>query len=304
LEPDEIRSHIDPGIQAFRIATQHHQKSVRYSELLSRAERKSAEPTMEMLLDLYVTRILLSRDAGKRQMTLEMALTEEEIEDRDNSQVRSAAEIFLHEELGVPYYYGLERLCVMATSNIEELLALAASLYSGVLARQVLRRPGPELSPADQEKLIREAAKRKLQFVPQSHTEGSRARRLLESIGSFCREKTFLPNAPYAPGVTGVRLSQSEFKKLRTESRLLEEYAKPLLRVLAECTAENLLVVRPSGASTSREPGDIFYLNRTLCAHFGLPLQLGGWQDVSVLDLADWMTRGRAATPLRLAIDA
>jgi hypothetical protein len=120
----------------------------------------------------------------------------------------------------------------------------------------------------------------------------------------FCRERTFLPNAPYAPGVTGVRLSQSELEKVQREHRLLAEEGKPLLRVLSECVAENLLFVRQSAQSIGREPGTIFYLNRTLCAHFDLPLQMGGWQDVSALDMADWMARGKAATTLRLEVDA
>jgi hypothetical protein len=304
LEPNEIRSYIEPGIRAFQQATRQHERNVRYSEWLARAERKSAEPTLDMLLELYVTRILLARDAARRQMTLELALSAEEIDDRDNTQVRGAAEIFIHRELGLPYYYGLERLCVMASTNIEELLALAAALYAGAKARQILRKRGPELSPSDQEELLVDAAKRRLEFVPKSHTEGTRAYRLLQSIGSFCRERTFLPNAPYAPGVTGVRLSQSELEKVKSEQRLMAEDGKPLLRVLSECVAENLLVVRPSAASTGREPGTIFYLNRTLCAYFGLPLQMGGWQDVSGLDMADWMTRGKAGTPLRLEVDA
>ncbi len=303
LEPDEIRRYIAPGIQAFVRATERHQSNVRYSEWLARAERKSAEPTLDMLLELYVTRILLSRDTAKRQMTLELALAAEEIDDRDSSQVRNAAEIFLHEELGLPYYYGLERLCVMASSNIEELLSLAAALYVGVQARQVLRRRDPELPPEEQEKLLTEAAKRKLEFIPKNHTEGTRARRLLESVGSFCRERTFPPNAPYAPGVTGVRLSHSEFSKLQGVQPLGEQ-GKLLLKVLAECVAENLLLVRPSSASTAREAGTIFYLNRTLCAYFGLPLQMGGWQDVAALDLVDWVTRGRTPERMRLKLGA
>jgi hypothetical protein len=33
-------------------------------------------------------------------------------------------------------------------------------------------------------------------------------------------------------------------------------------------------------------------LNRTLCSHFGLPLQYGGWQDVTVQRLAEWIEAG------------
>ena len=302
LEPEEIRRYVSPGIKAFDEATARHQTNIRYSEWLARAERKSAEPSLDTLLELYVTRILMSRDVTKRQMSLELALSAEEIDDRDNSQVRSAAEIFLHEELDLPYYYGLERLCVMASSNIEELLSLAAALYVGVESRQVLRRRDPELSPAEQEKLLRDAAKRKLQFIPKNHTEGTRALRLLESIGAYCRERTFLPNAPYAPGVTGVRLSQSEFAKLQVIAQPLGDQGKLVLRVLAECVAENLLLSRPSSASTAREAGTVFYLNRTLCAHFGLPLQLGGWQDVTALEFGDWVVRGRSPERMRLKL--
>jgi hypothetical protein len=68
---------------------------------------------------------------------------------------------------------------------------------------------------------------------------------------------------------------------------------KTLLRVLSECVAENLLGTRPSAATTGRDGGTIFYLNRTLCAHYDLPLQMGGWQDVSVERLVEWMEKGR-----------
>lgn len=110
-------------------------------------------------------------------------------------------------------------------------------------------------------------------------------------MGSYCRERTFLPNAPYAPGVTGVRLSTSELHKVN--SGRLGELGGTLKKVLAECVAENLLVSRQSAASTSRDSGTVFYLNRTLCAHYDLPLQTGGWQDVDADKLIEWMERGR-----------
>lgn len=294
LEPEEIRPYLQPGIDAYRFSVQPHEKNKRYSEWLARAEKSTAEPTLEMLVGLFTTRILVARDAAKKQMSLSLdsALPAEDIDEKDTSSLRGAAEIQLHEALGLPYYYGLEQLCVMASYNVEELLSLAAVLYDGIVASQVLGKRSPELSPAEQEKIIREAADRRLKFVPKQHTEGTRAHQLLVSIGGYCRERTFLPNAPYAPGVTGVRLSQSEMTKLRGGAKVLGGHGELLRRVLSECIAENLLVQRTSSASTSRESGSILYLNRTLCAHFGLPLQMGGWQDVSCLDLIDWMSRG------------
>jgi len=265
---------------------------MRYSEWLARAEQKSAEASIETLSELYVTRILLARDESKRQLTLDIALAAEELEDRDNSQVRGAAEIFMHDELKIPYYFGLERLCILASSNVEELLALAAALYVGMQNKQVLRKPEVILSPVEQERLLKEAARKKREFIPRNHTQGLRAQRLLDAMGNFCRERTFTPNAPYAPGVTGVRLSRSELARLESRPTSGTDKSALLVRVLAECSAENLLLTRDSNASTSREGGMVFYLNRTLCAHYDLPLQQGGWQDVSSTELVEWMERG------------
>lgn len=291
LISSEVRAKVAEGIQRFRDEVERHQSNERYLQWIARAEQYTVDEKLESLLELYVTRILLVRDESRRQMSLGLTLTEEELEDRDSSQVRGAAEVFMHEELGIPYYFGFERLCVMATSNVEELLALAAALYVGLQSKQVLRRSEPILSPLEQDKLLREAASRKRDFIPKSHTEGTRAQRLLDSIGAFCHGQTFAPNAPYAPGVTGVRLSRAELAKLTDPAKPLGSTGVTLQRVLAECVAENLLAQRESQATGSRDSGTVFYLNRTLCAHYGLPLQMGGWRDVSAGELMKWMER-------------
>ena len=301
LQPIDVREEVRKGIEMFRKEADQHSSQSRYGEWLAHAKRLIDLGSVESVRDLYVTRILMARDKSKRQMTLDLEpLPKEELDQRDSSQVQSAAEIFMNHELKIPYYYGIDRLCAMATNNVEELLSLAAALYEGLLAKQVLRKE-ILLSPHEQEKLLKDAAKRKCDFIPKNHTEGTRARRILEAIGSHNREKTFLANAPYAPGVTGIRLSEAELEKLASDNVHFVERRARLRRVLAECVAENLLFTRPSAASTSRESGKVFYLNRTLCAHFGLPLQMGGWQDVSVEDLIEWMEHGRELKQLKLS---
>jgi len=298
FQPDEMLDEIRVGISEFGTRTQRYRSKTQYEEWLSRAEDYIAEASVDSLRELYATLILIARNEAKRQLSLELVpLPTEELEGRDSSQVQGAAEVFMHEELKIPYYFGIERLCVLATNNVEELLGLAATLYDGLQAKQVLRRPELLLSPQEQEKLLSEAAKKKRDFIPKAHTEGSRAQKLLDAIGHFCREKTFQPNAPYAPGVTGVRLSLTEFEKLNKPQGPLVEQIVILRNVLSECVAENLLVVRESGASTSRESGTVFYLNRTLCAHHKLPLQMGGWQDVKLLELVNWMQHSRQPAP-------
>lgn len=300
LVSSEVRTQVAQGIERFRSEVERHQSKQRYAQWLARADQYTSDQNLESLLELYVTRILLVRDESKRQLSLDLTLTEEELEDRDSSQVRNAAQLFMHEELGIPYYFGFERLCVMATSNVEELLGLAAALYVGLQAKQVLRKSEPILSPLEQEKLLREAAARKRDFIPKAHTEGTRAQRLLDSIGAFCYDQTFAPNAPYAPGVTGVRLSRAELVKL-TSPGAFGPPGLVLQRVLAECAAENLLVQRESQATGSRDSGTVFYLNRSLCAHYGLPLQMGGWRDVTVGELMRWMER--RLTPSRKSLE-
>ena len=66
-------------------------------------------------------------------MTLQLEpLPPEELNYRDSSQVKGAADIMANDAFGMPYYYGIERLCSMATNNVEELLSLAAALYEGL----------------------------------------------------------------------------------------------------------------------------------------------------------------------------
>lgn len=292
ISPSEVANNIEKGVQQFHENISHYKEDVRYSEWLARANDLSSQRSIDSLIDLYITRILMIRNESKKQLTLELALPTQELEDKDNSQVRGAAEIFTHEELEIPYYFGSDRLCTIATSNIEELLSLAAHLYAGLQNKQILRKPELRLSPFEQEKILKDAAKRKRDFIPKSHTNGLRAQRLLDSIGQFCRDRTFLPNAPYAPGVTGVRLSHSELNFLLPTSASRLQGDSLLLRVISECVAENLLVTKPSAASTSRDGGTIFYLNRTLCVFYDLPLQQGGWQDVSATNMTEWMERG------------
>lgn len=294
FQPDEMRDEVEQGIAKFLDQTQRYRSKTKYEEWLNRADEYVLDSSVDSLCELYTTLILIARNEGKRQLSLElMPLSAEELEGRDSSSVQGAAEIFMHEYLKIPYFFGIEKLCVMATNNVEELLSLAAVLYDGLQAKQVLRRPELLLSPQEQEKSLIDAAKRKRDFIPKAHTEGTRAQRLLDAVGLFCREKTFHPNAPYAPGVTGVRLSLTEFEKLSKPRGPLVEQIVILNNVLSECVAENLLVVRASTASASRESGSVFYLNRTLCAYYGLPFQMGGWQDVKVQDLVNWMQHSR-----------
>jgi hypothetical protein len=296
LVPGDVERQFRSAVALFQKERERLNSNLRYKEWFARGETVSQEPSSQAIEELLSLLILVARDEGRRQLALQLEpLLPEELDQRDSSQVQGAAEIMANDAFGLPYYYGIERLCAMATNNVEELLSLAAALYEGLRAKLVLRRADLILSAFEQEKLLREAAKRKREFIPKAHTEGTRAARLLDAIGSFCREKTFQPTAPYAPGVTGIRFSQSELAKIRREQPRATNAISVLRKVIAESVAENLLTTRESAASASRESGTVFYLNRTLCVHYGLPLQYGGWQDISMQDAVEWMEKGRVA---------
>ena len=295
LLPADVEKQFHATVNLFMKERHRLQGNLRYHEWFVRGHSISQAPSVQAIEELFSILILIYRDEAKRQLALQLEpLPTEELEQRDSSQVKGAAEIIANDAFGLPYYYGIERLCAMATNNVEELLSLAAALYEGLRAKLVLRRTDLILSAVEQEKLLKAAAKRKREFIPKAHSEGTRAARLLDSIGEFCRERTFLRSAPYAPGVTGIRFSQSELNKIKHDRAAAMTSLAGLRRVISESVAENLLVARESAASTNRESGTVFYLNRTLCVHYGLPLQYGGWQDIGVTEAIEWMEKGRA----------
>src|SRR5437016_9352218 len=122
VQQDDVRDQIVKGFGVFRNGISRYKPNPRYTEWIAHAEKNLTDPTVESLRELFTTRILLARDELKRQMSLELApLSREELDERDSSQVQAAAELFLHEELRIPHYYGIERLCILATNNVEEL---------------------------------------------------------------------------------------------------------------------------------------------------------------------------------------
>lgn len=300
----ELEKPFRQAVEHYKRKTARFRNDTQYQEWLGVADKICDKdlPTMEDLRALYTTRILIARNESSRQMSF-VPLAAEELEERDKSSIQAAAQIFAHDEASLPTYYGMDTLCLMATNNIEELLGLAAALYDGLEANQMLRRSDAMLTAKDQEKLLTDAAARKRDFISRSHYEGTRSKSLIDAVGSFCREKTFAPTAPYSPGVTGIRLSQTELEKLLQGKGGLEKLINNLRQVLSECVADNLFFIKESAPTTGREGGVVFYLNRTLCAHFGLPLGLGGWQDVKVTELIEWMQLGRKLSPLDLDLD-
>ncbi len=212
----------------------------------------------------------------------------EELERQSDSSIEQAAELFLAREFDIPYYFGLERVCRLASLNIQQFLGLAGDIFEDVLSAP-LAREAPELSPERQHDLMKRAAKRLWDEIPNRVAHGRELRRFLEGVGEFSKWYTYRPTAPNDPGVTGTAIRMTERGQLLSgavSNKLLG--ARRLADVLASALAHNLLI----GEADYKCKGNrwmVLYLNRLLCVHFDLPLGYGLYKERPLKTLVEWL---------------
>jgi hypothetical protein len=245
--------------------------------------------------------IAAERQRRRRQSTFDFALPSSEFETA--SAVDAASELFLARKFDVPYYYGAERLADVASGSVEQFLRIASALYEEISAAVLLKK-SPALPATRQHKLIRLTAAQAWETLPQRVPDGYSVRQFLKAVGEFCQARTYLPNAPYAPGVTGIAISMRDRDRLRDPELLnqRQSYAK-LARVLGTCIAYHLLEPKEAHRNKGQEWFRLD-LNRLLCVYFGLPLQRSGWKEQKLERLVDWMERGPKPRDLIGAVDA
>ncbi len=236
--------------------------------------------------------ILIERDKRKRQLTLGFMPPE------DTSDVRDAANLFLHKEFNIPYYYGFERLCVLASFNIEQFLAIAGEVFEQIISRSIVAFPtNPKpLTAQEQEKTITRTINKLTNDASRRVTSPRYVRNFLNSILNFCAEETYRPNAPYSPGVTGIAIEMSEREKLQN-TKILEKNTQfqHVTSTISSCLAENLL--EPSlNQKCKGKYWMILYLNRMFCVKFKLPVNYGGWRPIRLSELNQWVNKGYVKT--------
>lgn len=245
-----------------------------------------------------LTQVLVARDLQRAQTSFEFdALTGDEFEKRAKG-VEKAAEHFVRREVGAPIYFGREALGQSASNNVEQYLEIAGEMFEEISAKVGSQRDTPTpLSPTRQDALLRQVARGRWDQLVRRMPRGYEARRLLEAIGTFCRQQTFRPTAPYAPGVTGVAITMADRAQLidRTDEEIRPFI--PLRDVLTSLVAQNLLVPRVDHQNNGRTYV-VFYLNRLLCVHFDLPLGYGGWRHKPLSSLVRWQEVGERSDDL------
>jgi hypothetical protein len=265
-------------------------KSPLYQDWVSAREKMTGTPS-EMVLGWRTLEILIERDKRKAQKSFDFALSTEELEQREGSDVQAAAELFLASELALPYYFGPSRLASLASSNIEQFLWLAGDQFEEAVSAALLRKP-TDLPPDRQEAIIRKAVDQSWEEIPQRVANGGDVRKLLQTIGELAKWVTYQPNAPYSPGVTGIAVSMADRDHLREPrspggTATLERLASAIASAIKHNLLEPILDYRVKG-----DRWMVLYLNRALCVRFALPLHYGGFREQTLTALCQWLEHG------------
>jgi hypothetical protein len=264
-------------------------RSGKFSDWVS-AKHLREGTAREMALSWRSLEILVERESRRTQQSFDFALPADELEEKDDSAVRVAAELFLSDEFGLPFYFGPSRLASLASSNIEQFLHLAGDEFEELIAAAILKR-APLLTADRQQTIVRQASTALWEDIPRRVRRGRDVKGFIDSVGRFCRSMTYQPNAPYAPGVTGIAILMSDRERLQYSSHDTNSEYSRLADTLASSLAHNLIEAtldyRCKGSSWM-----VLYLNRLLCAHYGLPLQYGGFKEKTLKQLGSWIEPG------------
>lgn len=277
----------------------------KYQQWIMTRENFEGEP-LERAVEWRSLEILIERDQKKNQKKIsefspetEFQYDKNDLEERYDSAVKNAAELLLSHEFGFPYYFNDSRLVSIASSNIEQFIWFGANLFEEIISARLMN-PNSRLSADRQEDIIKRTIKERWKQIPYDVKDGRDVMRFLEAIGKFALWETKKPNAPYAPGVTGIAILMEDREKLiqdnKKYNRLFSDMQdnkkyNRLSSILSECIAHNLL--EPIlDCKCQGKRWMILYLNRMLCVYFGLPLQYGGWRGKTLNELSEWIEKG------------
>lgn len=258
------------------------------------AERQVMDGTpREQAIAWRALEILIEREKRNSQQELDFALSVDDLEDKDDSAVNTAAEIFLAHEFGIPYYFGPSKLAAIASSNIEQFLFLAGDEFEELISSVLINKNKPAaLTPERQQAILKKAAQSRLDDIPRRVRYGREVRDFIESIGMFSRWMTDQPTAPNDPGVNGIAISMADRERLTDHNYLkMRPDREKLARILASAIAHNLLET-VLNYKCKGERWMVLNLNRLLCVHFHLPLNYGKFKEQTLDTLCNWMEQG------------
>ncbi|MGA2917606.1 hypothetical protein [Methanoregula sp.] len=265
-----------------------------YDEWISTNEKLQGTPR-ENAIKWKKLEILIERDKirGQQRLFEDLPIPEETLEKQESGAVKSAAEFFISKEFNIPYVYGFSNLSTLASNNIEQFLELTGDLFDEIIYSKRLKKTG-YLEAKRQEAILKKSASKRWNEIPRRVSNNQDVINFLKAFHQMATDETFKPNAPYAPGITGIGISDEDFQKIvLSDTEKNNEKFQPLAKVIYVCISLNLLEdFTEINQGKINHTWKVLYLNRLLCLHFDLPLQKGGWKPKKIDELVEWIERG------------
>jgi len=265
-------------------------RSQKYREWFDATSQKKGTPR-EVATAWRTMEILIARTEGRKQRLLfEDVLPASELDSQSDSSVANAAELFLSKEFGFPYYFGPDRLARLASLNIQQFLGLAADIFEGIISADLLDA-ALVLTPVEQHRLLKSAARSLWEGIPRSVKHGRDVRNLIDGIGRYAQSYTYQVTAPNDPGVAGSAIRMSERETLIAEVKQSGRIERArLASAIASAIAHNL-IVPDLDCRCKNDMWMVLNLNRLLCVHYDLPLGYGLYKERPVATLCEWLDK-------------
>lgn len=284
---EEFKKYIDKKLDSFHELAKYTNKFdewIEYSENFIGTEFEKARLLSEI-------DIIIHRNLGREQLSLEFSLSVEELHAKLGSDISTAAALFLTNEINLPYYFGFNSLAKGSSHNIEQFLSFSSTLFEEMISKKISGE-NITIDDEEQQKLLKGIAIQKWKELKRIVPYADITMNFLNSLGEFSKKETYKPNAPYSPGVNGFAIKESSSLKLIEEKPWVgDPVYEPLLNVLSTCVAYNLLEIQVTNQGKKGQAWHVYYLNRWLCILFDLPLSYGGWRHKSPNDLTKWLKK-------------
>ncbi len=275
--------------------------TLRYQSWISLKEM-SENNLYTQAIEWKALEILLYRDKNKTQLRLafDTELNEVDLGNQEGSDVKAAAQLFLNKEFKLPFYYGIKKICRLASFNIEQFLSIAGHFYEEIknnkIKKVVTNGHKLEITPERQEQIVKYYVNKiKWNELINKVPNFSQIRIFMDAIGEYCAVETYTPNAWNSPGINGVAILMSDRNLLKnTALKDKNHMYHSLAKCIADCISYNLINF-DLNYNCKNKTWMILYLNKVYCAKYNLPMNNGGFKEKTLKDLLSWFKNGYKA---------
>lgn len=261
---------------------------VDYSDVINKIIESTSDIYIKAL-DFAVLLIKFNRDCANRQLNLlPIKYGIDEFDTfynyKDN---RSVAEYYLCEKLGMPYYYGKDKIIDISSFNIEQFLAFAGEIFSKCISEEIIvgKKKNIALKPHEQQKIIKKVAENRFEEITKRFNCGESIRNLLNNLcQKSIQTRDEWKNSYNGGTVTGVGILKHHLADITQDDTFSE-----LLYVLSSAISANYFEKR--NIHQGGQDWVVFYYNRWVCVHYNLPLNYGGWFRSSLDELNSFIRK-------------